>query len=248
MKYLRRFFLFFLIVFLAPAGVHTLVWWLSPHPQSWRDADWSSAGILPAAAATPQAEIRVFVARTGGFKGAVAQHSWIVLKPAGASRWTRYDVVGWGSPVRVNAYTPDGRWYGNPPELIGRVEGQAAQAAIPRMMAAIQTYRWRHPGDYVIWPGPNSNTFVATVLAAVPELGIRQPATAIGKMWPADGAIARLAPDHKGFRFSLWGVVGLNMGWDDGIELTLAGLTAAIDLRRPALELPGFDRLGVSPT
>ena len=37
------------------------------------------------------------------------------------------------------------------------------------------------------------------------------------------------------------------MDWDDGIELTLAGLTAAIDLRRPALELLGFGRLGVSP-
>ena len=247
MKFLRRFLLFFLLMFLAPAAAHTLVWWLSSHPQTWRDADWSSAGILPAAAATPQAEIRVFVARTGGLKGAVAHHSWIVLKPGGALRWTRYDVVGWGSPVRENAYAADGRWYGNEPELIGRVEGAAAQAAIPKMISAIRSYRWRHQGDYVIWPGPNSNTFVAAVLAAVPELGIRQPATAIGKMWPADGSIASLSPDGWGFRLSLLGVVGLNLGWDDGIELTLAGLTAAIDLRRPAVELPGFGRFGVSP-
>lgn len=247
MKYLRRFVLFFLLVFLVPAVAHTLIWWLSPHPRSWREADWSSAGVLPAAASLPQAEIRVFVARTGGLKGAVAHHSWIVLKPAGAQHWTRYDVVGWGSPVRVNAYPPDGRWYGNEPELIGRAAGAAAEAAIPRMMAAVETYRWRHPGDYVIWPGPNSNTFVATILATAPELGIRQPATAIGKTWLADGTFVTLSPGGRGLRVSLWGVLGLNLGWEDGIELTLAGLTAAVDLRRPALELPGFGRFGVSP-
>jgi Protein of unknown function (DUF3750) len=247
MKYLRAFLLFFLVAFLLPAGLHTLAWCMVARPQSWHDADWSSTGKLPVAGAAPRAEIRVFVARTGGLKGAVAHHSWIVLKRAGAPRWTRYDVVGWGSPVRVNGYPPDGRWYGNEPELIGRAEGASAEAAIPKMIEAIRTYRWRHPGDYRIWPGPNSNTFVATVLASVPELGIRQPATAIGKTWPANGAILALAPDKRGFRFSLWGVAGLDVGWTDGIELTLAGLTAAIDLRRPALELPGIGRLGVDP-
>jgi Protein of unknown function (DUF3750) len=213
MKYLRRFLLFFLLVFLLPAAANVLLWWLTTRPQTWRDADWSSAGILLPASATPEAEIRVFVARTGGLKGAISHHSWIVLKPAGAPRWTRYDVVGWGSPVRENAYAPDGRWYGNEPELIGHAECTAAQVAIPGILAAVKSYRWRHPGDYAIWPGPNSNTFVATILAAVPELGIRQPATAIGKMWPADGSIAGLAPDGRGFRFSLRGVVGLNVGW-----------------------------------
>jgi Protein of unknown function (DUF3750) len=247
MVYLRRFALFFLIVFLLPAAGHTAIWWFGRHPDSPAAADWSSAGLLPAASSLEPAAIRVFVARTGGLKGAVAHHSWLVIKPKGAARWVRYDVVGWGTPVRANGFLPDARWYGNQPELVGRVDGDAAQAAIPRMLAAIEAYRWRHRGDYVVWPGPNSNTFVATILAAAPELSIRQPATAIGKTWPTDGSYASLSPDGQGIRLSFKGVVGLNIGWDDGIELTLLGLTAAIDLRHPALELPGFGRIGMSP-
>ena len=49
-------------------------------------------------------------------------------------------------------------------------------------------------GEYTAWPGPNSNTFVATVLAAVPETGVTLPATAIGKDFPVDGRwIAEIA-------------------------------------------------------
>ena len=36
-------------------------------------------------------------------------------------------------------------------------------------------------GDYRIWPGPNSNSFTAAILRAVPELGVSLPANAIGR-------------------------------------------------------------------
>jgi cytosine/uracil/thiamine/allantoin permease len=54
------------------------------------------------------------------------------------------------------------------------------------MRAAIADYRYRNHGDYNAWPGPNSNTFVATILAAVPEIGVTLPATAIGKDFSLD--------------------------------------------------------------
>ncbi|MEI9803883.1 MAG: DUF3750 domain-containing protein [Pseudolabrys sp.] len=40
-------------------------------------------------------------------------HSWVVFKRANARNWTRYDVVGWGMPVRTNGWPADGRWFGN---------------------------------------------------------------------------------------------------------------------------------------
>jgi len=46
----------------------------------------------------------------------------------------------------------------------------------------VKAYRFASYGDYRIWPGPNSNTFVATVLRAVP--GTRRdpmPPNAIGR-------------------------------------------------------------------
>ena len=52
------------------------------------------------------------------------------------------------------------------------LKGAQAEALIPKIEAAIKSYQYANAGDYRIWPGPNSNTFVATVLRAVPELGV----------------------------------------------------------------------------
>ena len=52
---------------------------------------------------------------------------------------------------------------------------------VPRIEAAIKEYRYANAGDYLIWPGPNSNTFIATVLRAVPELGVTLPPNAVGR-------------------------------------------------------------------
>ena len=40
--------------------------------------------------------MQVYAARTWGWKGAFAVHSWIVFKPEGAASYERYEVVGWG--------------------------------------------------------------------------------------------------------------------------------------------------------
>lgn len=111
MKFLRKLFLVFAVVYLLPALASAGLWYLKERPQSWHDADWSSSGILADAAASPQAAIYVFSATTGGMKGAVASHAWIVTKDEGASTYNRYEKVGWGKPIRRNAYPADGRWY-----------------------------------------------------------------------------------------------------------------------------------------
>ena len=32
----------------------------------------------------------------------VAVHSWVVIKGENEKAWRRYDVAGWGNPVRLN--------------------------------------------------------------------------------------------------------------------------------------------------
>ena len=125
--------------------------------------------------------VRVFAAPTVRWRGILAVHCWIVLKPEGASTYTRYDYTAWGEPIRVNGFAPDGRWFGRHPELVFAADGETAAAMIPRMQAVIDSYTWRNRGDYRAWPGPNSNTFVAAVLDAVPEAAVVLPPTAIGK-------------------------------------------------------------------
>ena len=54
------------------------------------------------------------------------------------SDWTRYDVVGWGNPVRTNGWPADGRWFGNMPVAIADVSGAEAERLIPKIEAAMQ--------------------------------------------------------------------------------------------------------------
>jgi hypothetical protein len=189
--------------------------------------------------------VLILSARTGRWKGIFATHNWVVLKRENARSWSRYDVVGWGNPARTNGWAPDGRWFGDSPVAIADLRGPEAAALIPRIEAAITSYGFAKAGDYRVWPGPNSNTFVATVLRAVPELGVTLPPTAIGKDF-RDGVYAGLTDSRTGIEVSLQGVVGVKIGWVEGIELNFMGLVAGLDVRRPALKLPGFGRLGLS--
>ena len=114
--FLSRIFLVIVGLFLLPLGAHAL-WWamrddIAPNRIA---ADWSSAKLLPVATEAPQAIVAVYAARVGRWRGIFAHHTWVVVKEAGARDYTRYDKVGWGSPVRTNGWAPDGRWFGNAP-------------------------------------------------------------------------------------------------------------------------------------
>ena len=233
-----------LILFLLPLAVHAALYAGKDRPRSFRDADWSSVGMLPPADADRDARFLVFTGRTGRWKGIFAVHSWVVFKPDNATSWSRYDVVGWGQPVRTNGWAPDGRWFGDTPRVLVDVRGPAAAALIPKVKVAIAAYGYSHSGDYRIWPGPNSNTFTATVLRAVPELEATLPSNAMGKDFRAYPYIG-LTDSGTGIEASLWGLLGVKFGWVEGIEVNVLGLVAGLDLRHPAVKLPGFGRVGV---
>jgi hypothetical protein len=233
-------------LFFVPILARAAWFALGDAPRSWRDADWSSTGMLPPARADKAARVIVFTGTTGGWKGIFSVHSWIVFKPEGAAEWTRYDVVGWGEPVRVNNWPPDGLWFGNRPVAIADVSGAQAARLIPKIEAAVARYRFAASGDYRIWPGPNSNSFTAAVLRAVPELSVALPANAIGRDF-RDRLYAGRTDTGTGAELNLWGFADVKLGWVEGIEVNLLGLVAGLDLRHPALKLPGFGRIGVAP-
>jgi hypothetical protein len=190
--------------------------------------------------------VRVFAAPTVRWRGIFAVHSWIVVKPEGASGYTRWDYTAWGAPIRVNGFVPDGRWFGRDPQVVFAADGAAAAALIPRMQAAVEAYPWRDRGDYRVWPGPNSNTFVAAVLDSVPEAQAVLPPNAIGKDYPHDGWWLRRTASGTGLRLTLGGYAGLTIGWVEGIEVNILGGVAGIDVRRPAVKLPGLGRIGIA--
>jgi len=233
-----------LAIFLFPLALHGALYSVQNRPQSYDRADWSSTGMLPDANADGAARLLIFTGRTGRWKGIFSVHSWVVFKAENAPDWNRYDVVGWGQPVRNNGWAPDGRWYGDAPRVLLDLRGAQAAALIPKVQAAITAYQYNRAGDYRIWPGPNSNTFVANVLRAMPELETTLPSNAIGKDFRPTLYLG-LTDSQTGIEASLFGVVGVKLGWVEGVEFNFLGLVTGLDLRHPAVKLPGFGRIGI---
>lgn len=122
--------------------------------------------------------------------------------------------------------------------------GEGVDELIARVEAAIRSYPYL--ASYHTWPGPNSNTFVAYLGRAVPELRLHMPATAIGKDFIPGGMPVGRSPSGTGVQLSLFGLLGVLAGAEEGLELNVLSLTFAVDVKRPALELPVAGRLGVS--
>ena len=145
----------------------------------WRAATHRPAGLAPDPAAHPQAVVQVYASRTFGWRGAFAVHTWVAAKPAGAMRYTRYEVIGWralggGSALSISEQNaPDAEWYGAAPRLLRDLRGPDAETVIARLPNAAADYPY--PTKYSVWPGPNSNTFVAHLGRAIPELHQRFP-------------------------------------------------------------------------
>ncbi len=213
----------------------------------WRTATHRATGLAPDPASHREAVVQAYASRTFGWRGAFADHTWIAVKPEGASRYTRYEVIGWyaGSGRSVISEStdraPDAEWYGQPPRLLKDLRGDDAKAVIDRLPAAIASYPW--PTEYHAWPGPNSNTFVAHLGRSIAELGLTMPSTAIGKDYVSILDIVGPSPSHTGIAVSLYGLVGVIAAKDEGIELNVLGLVTGVDLRRPALKLPGIGRV-----
>jgi hypothetical protein len=242
---LQTLLLAFVLLYLAPITISAVLYLLRNRRTDWWSADRSSVGLLEPAAQHKDAVVRVFSARTVSWRGILASHSWIVIKEAGAPAYQRFDYTAWGMPIWVDRFVPDGRWFGSAPELVFAADGEEAAGMIPRIRAAIKDYRYARLGDYRLWPGPNSNTFVAAVMSSVPEMRASLPVTAIGKDFPYDGRWFGLTPSGTGIRLNLGGCyLGVTLGWVEGLEVNILGGVAGLDLRRPALKLPGLGRLG----
>ena len=158
-------------------------------------------------------------------------------------RWRSGWGVLYGQPaVRPSRYTPDAYWFGSRPKLLLDLHGELADVLIGDVIGAASDYPYFK--QYRIWPGPNSNTFTAFVARRVPGLGLELPVTAIGKDFLTNGAILANSPSGTGKQLSIYGLAGLTLAAEEGLELNILGLALGLDLSPPALKLPGIGRLG----
>lgn len=205
------------------------------------------SGQAPDPAATPEAVVQVYAGRAARWRGAVGVHSWIAVKRSGADHYTRYEIWSWRrsdgqSMVRAVKGRADDYWYGYRPDKLADLRGPGVDRVIDRIEAAVAVYP--DARRYRIWPGPNSNSFIAHIGRAAPELKLDLPPTAIGKDYLGDGTLVAPAPSGTGYQFSINGLTGILVAWEEGIEINLFGLVYGIDPTAPALKLPGVGRLG----
>jgi hypothetical protein len=214
----------------------------------WRSASREPAGLAPDPATTPEAVVQVYSARAVSWRGWFGVHTWIAVKPTGAKEFTVHEVVGWrlkrtGTAVVARNRAADGYWYGNKPELLGDIRGPGVDEIIERIETAVKDYPY--PARYHVWPGPNSNTFTAFVLRQVPELRVDLPPTAIGKDYLGWKSVGK-TPSGTGGQASLFGLVGVAAGVEEGVEVNLLGLNFGVDPKSLSVKLPVVGRLGPS--
>lgn len=215
--------------------------------QDWRTASRAPAGLAPDPASTPEAVVQVYAARAIRWRGNFGVHTWVAVKPTGASAFTVYELMGYqtrrtGNGVRASQRAADGYWYGNRPHVLADIRGPGAEPVIARIQDAVANYP--HATTYRIWPGPNSNTFIAHLLRAAPELRVDLPATAIGKDYLGADLFAR-TPSGTGAQISLFGALGLLVGVEEGVEVNVLGLTFGLNPKRLGIKLPMLGNVGL---
>jgi len=185
-------------VIVLPVGATAGWYWAKGWPPSWRAADWTAAGIAPSPQAHDEPIIQVYAARAARWKSMFAVHTWIVVKPRGAGAFTRYEVVGWGTPLRRDAYPVDGRWFSNEPDIVFDMRGpQAEPVAInangdPARFAHFELPVIADPIDGFV--GPLAGVLAGLRWAASVDPGISHVVTASSDapFLPSD-LVARLA-------------------------------------------------------
>jgi hypothetical protein len=170
-------------------------------------------------------------------------HSWIATKPAGASGYTVYEVVGWRlrwtDTALVKRVRTHDSWFGATGELYAEKRGAGVDELIARIDKLAEDYPYAK--EYTLWPGPNSNTFVAWVTRQIPELGADLPATAIGKDYTG-AKVFGSAPSGRGIQLSLGGLFGFSASGVEGFELNLLSLNFGVG--PGGVKLPLVGRLG----
>jgi hypothetical protein len=218
--------------------------------QGWRSASQEPVGLAPAPALNPEPIVQVYAARVIGWRGAFGVHTWVAVKPTAAPEYTVYEIIGWrlrwqDTALAIRHRAPDARWFGAAPELVAEKRGAGVEDLIARIDRAALTYPWAD--EYTTWPGPNSNTFTAWVLRAVPELEADLPPTAIGKDYSGKKFVGS-APSGRGFQFSLFGLAGFTASAVEGLEVNLLGLSFGVNPFDPSLKLPLVGRVGPART
>jgi len=209
----------------------------------WREADRSSSKIAPNPNSIKESIVQIYAARAFNWRGMFGLHTWLVIKQKNENKYSVYQIIGWKllqglEVIDVRYDIPDRMWFGNKPWILYQAIGEEADLLIPQINKLIKQYPFKN--KYSLWPGPNSNTFIAYIIRNIPSIKIRLPVTAIGKDYQIN-SICTKALSKTGIQCSLKGIISLTLAKVEGIEINLFGFTFAFNTEIPYVHLPGID-------
>ncbi len=125
--------------------------------------------------------------------------------------------------------------------LLTEIRGPRAARAVAWIRENAPRYRYRE--RYWACPGPNSNTFVATLIRDCPDLSADLPSTAVGKDYAGWIRVGRTTT-KAGLQLTT-PAIGAQVGLEEGVELQLlSSCLIGIDLLPPAIKLAFIGRVG----
>lgn len=215
--------------------------------KNWKEASRESVNIAPKAEELTEPIFQIYYARAFSWRGIFGIHPWVAWKRTEDKQYTVAQVTSWnirrtGTAVRIEQDLPDRKWFDREPTLLFEVRGKKALTIIEKAEKEIENYPFKNV--YTLWPGPNSNTFVAHLIRQIDEIKIELPPHAVGKDYLANGDMVVASPSNTGLTFSTYGYLGLTIGAQEGIEFNVLGLHFGIDFWTPAFKLPLIGRLG----
>ncbi len=213
------------------------------HGSAWRNASTTFSGDALNPAETREAIVQIYSARAVSWRGAFSVHTWIAVKPENATDYTTYEVTRW-SGLRTRQGRPDASWFGNIADLLITLHGTSAQQAIKHIEKLVSSYPYARPDQYRAWPDPNSNTFVAWIARRTPALAVRLPSIALGKDY-LDANLFAATPSGTGYQFSAWGLLGVMLAHEEGLEINLLGLVLGIN-PSSGIQWPGIGDLSAA--
>ena len=162
----------------------------------------------------------------------VARHAWIIVHIPGETDFRRCEWLGGGSCSHTS--TPFS-YFGNGSVALHHLQFTPSATQIQACLEKEATrYNDDHP-DYWPIPGPNSNTFVDTLMRRC-DIHVDLPTTAIGKDYRGPIGISKTS-GGTGVQLESW-VVGLRLGLKEGVELHLFSLGIGVDFWPPAILVP----------
>jgi hypothetical protein len=171
--------------------------------------------------------------------GCVAVHYHFLTFDPAEGQWHRWDLwqhadhggTSWGHVHRDLLGLTSGVG-GGPAHIEREWRGDEARALLS-VLARSPEYPFR--GQYLAWPGPNSNTYPAWVLREAGVSADMDP-RAIGRDYQG-----RLGAGRTTTRTGVQAespILGVKVGLEDGIELHFLGFTGGVAVWPPALKTP----------